>query len=486
MKSTATSLVLLAVLADAAKVGQRHGQSLRKVQVDMKKVASLAKSNPDFATPEFGSPSCPCVGVSGIEGGHVEVRISENQTAQYPADAFTSCKPWDDGYNTRHCKDETQTPGKGKGWCSQSWCFVDPCNCKLSTPPKKALEGGYFPNAKFQGRDLWYSYATCGAVDEWLEKEEQNKQAEEPKFCAKAVDDTKWGLDGCKCIGINGQPGTTNVSIAADLTMAYPSDVGATCEAWDNKQHPDCTKKNKPKWCEQAWCFVDPCSCNIGVPPKPTVYLPGSSYQGRPLHYSYMTCGGDDAFSEAGNAGACAVQTSLQACQALQSEDGSSKCKWEQDSCVEAEIAAICFASQKNQEEDPMPRTTVTTTTNPFLKFLPICEDHLQKTLRKVEHYYTKAQIESALITECDLDAKFPDTRDEMFLNKQDCIVFSKHVALARHAELDGKQHAYDRVCGEWYQYNHKVEPKQSWDKAVGGLILIFATCIILYFGFRN
>ena len=56
---------------------------------------------------------------------------------------------------------------------------------------------------------------------------------------ASQVDEKKWGSEKCRCIGYNGAPGQTNVSING-AEVPYPAEAGASCEAWDAKNHPDC------------------------------------------------------------------------------------------------------------------------------------------------------------------------------------------------------------------------------------------------------
>merc|ERR1719191_297123 len=106
------------------------------------------------------------------------------------------------------------------------------------------------------------------------------------------------GSDDCKCIGIDGAPGVTKVAISEDETADYPSDTGASCRAWDSKQHPDCSGEDPPAWCHDEWCYVDPCKCKLDVSPKTSSYIPDATYQGRPVYYSYATCGFTDSWSE--------------------------------------------------------------------------------------------------------------------------------------------------------------------------------------------
>ena len=58
-------------------------------------------------------------------------------------------------------------------------------------------------------------------------------------FLNHQVEAKKWGNEKCRCIGYDGVPGSTNVTINGE-EMPYPADAGASCSAWDAKNHPDC------------------------------------------------------------------------------------------------------------------------------------------------------------------------------------------------------------------------------------------------------
>lgn len=92
-------------------------------------------------------------------------------------------------------------------------------------------------------------------------------------------------------MGIDGQPGNTVVSFG-EKKVKYPADVGATCNAWDKELHPECTDdaKTPPAWCAKRWCYVDPCHCDRDIW-EAASYLPGATYQGKPLYFSYASCG---------------------------------------------------------------------------------------------------------------------------------------------------------------------------------------------------
>lgn len=264
---------------------------------------------------KYGEKKCPCIGIDNIEG------TTDTTLGVYPADLGAHCEAWE---HDRIADCKVANP---PSWCEDSWCYVDPCNCDLEVLPKTSSAQ---PDAKYQGKTLYYSYATCGSVDKWTESNDAAKGAcinqkdkatcngnekclwsdsqkkcggkELMGVCKKPIVDYEWGEVDCRCIGIDGQKGVTNVRISEnpEKHMDYPADVGATCDAWDNNRHPDCQGPNKADWCIMRWCFVDPCKCNLGTeaPPKQSSYLPeATAAQGRPLFYSYWTCGSEDVWT---------------------------------------------------------------------------------------------------------------------------------------------------------------------------------------------
>jgi len=113
--------------------------------------------------PELGRPQCRCIGFAGLAGS-TEIAFKDGVKADYPADMGTSCSAWD---LDRHpaCLGGDDVPH----WCKSRWCYVDPCDCQLpgETVPKISA---YLPDATFTGKNLYYSYETCGSADTWTEK----------------------------------------------------------------------------------------------------------------------------------------------------------------------------------------------------------------------------------------------------------------------------------------------------------------------------
>jgi len=302
----------------------------------------------------YGSADCPCIGVERV-GAFVVKLTSGNSTfkTSYPASVGSSCSAWDRG---RHPECKGTSP---PSWCTQQWCFVDGCNCKLTTPPKIS---SYMPNATFQGHQLYYSYATCGGTDTWTASKHKDScvnQANETLCngmakcswtagkgclgkelalgCSHIPSDNVTGNDKCKCIGISNITGHAKASING-LKYPFPAEVGSYCKAWDSNFHPDCAGSVDPYWCSQKWCYIDPCSCQLDAVPKMLTYFPKATYQGRPLFYSFRTCGEHDSYSQSQNTQACPNQMSEYQCSQV------SDCTWAGGThgCVSSAIINTC------------------------------------------------------------------------------------------------------------------------------------------------
>jgi len=300
-----TLIAVLMGLAAAAPMG-RSPAGLRAKSLALPVVSRSSGAN-------FGNPKCPCIGFNNIEGTTTVPVDGEEVT--YPGDLGARCEAWDDGYEPKHCM-EGQSPGTGNGWCAQKWCYVDSCNCDLPVLPKPSV---YVPEATYQGKPVFFSYQTCGGTDTYTQE-------------VAVV-----GSHSCRCTGFRDSPGTIDVQIGGGKTLEYPAEIGSTCTAWDDTRHPDCTGDGeKPSWCGQKWCFVDPCSCNLEVPPKTSSYLPDSTFQGRKIYYSYATCGGKDSWTAENHKAACVNQKSEDGCGKLE------KCAWTGTKCLGEELVSEC------------------------------------------------------------------------------------------------------------------------------------------------
>jgi len=301
----------------------------------------------------FGSSECPCVGFDDVEGTTV-VAIGESKM-DYPLMLGGSCQAWD---NDRHpsCK-KGEKPGLGEGWCAQQWCYVDPCNCNIPVAPKVS---SYMPDATYQAKPIYYSYATCGGKDSWTAEHHKEACVNQKSLesctkldkcawsgskclgkevlgqCSQKLHGFTWGMGNCRCIGIDDREGAFQVQIGKDKKMDYPSELGGTCQAWDDQRHPDCLKPDSPKWCRQKWCYVDPCSCALSVPPKTSSYVPDGKYKGRPIYYSYATCGSVDVWTSEHHKESCVNQKSEKACSKLE------KCGWTGKECLGKDLLEVC------------------------------------------------------------------------------------------------------------------------------------------------
>merc|ERR1719158_1653848 len=129
---------------------------------------------------------------------------------------------------------------------------------------------------------------------------------------------TGFGASACPCVGFDKVDGTTVVTIAKDSNMEYPLELGGTCKG--------------NGWCAQSWCYVDPCNCNIPVPPKVSAYMPKGTYQAKPIYYSYATCGGKDEWTATQHESACVNQKTAGDCGKLD------KCAWSGSRCLGKEV----------------------------------------------------------------------------------------------------------------------------------------------------
>jgi len=316
--------------------------------------------------PGYGRPKCPCVGLDNIPGS-TDVTINGTEM-NYPADLGAHCDKWSVDRNSA-CKGDNQP-----AWCAQPWCYVDPCDCDLDVLPKQSM---LLPDARFKGKHIFYSYATCDGEDlfsptgntdacamqkteaacqerkndcSWKEKCINNEMlmCEEGK-----IDESKWGLDSCPCVAVAGVPGNIemaagNVQVKGGLVQ-YPADTGATCEQWDQARSPKCAEggADNPPWCQSKWCYVDPCNCNIPGGKVPTIahLLKDAVFQGKPAYYSYATCGNEDLWTAGNFKDACKNQATEEACGKLEKT-----CAWKGSACVGWAIGSLCEAFDKEKD----------------------------------------------------------------------------------------------------------------------------------------
>jgi len=345
-------------------------------------LANLPRFNGDLDV-SYGSKRCPCLGIDRLNG---TVYLHFNSAKiSFPAEVGSHCHAWDDGKKELKCA-QGQTPGAGEKWCAEEWCFVDPCNCKISTPPRESRMAA---GITWQGKPLYYSYVTCASIDLWpADQQEKSKEHTADSVCeasenskhsksdvsnsggepnikvatgmAQAGSRTqvanvdseavrhigKYGKPLCKCIGRAGVSGTISTQYQNE-TLQYPAETGSMCKAWDLQSHPECRQESdRPKWCDKTWCYVDPCSCSIPVPPKTSWYLPEATIQGRRIYYSYEACGSEDVYT-VNNDLACVNQDTEESCL------GSKKCAWggADVKCLGEELLNTCNLDSKLLEK---------------------------------------------------------------------------------------------------------------------------------------
>jgi len=246
-------------------------------------------------------------------------------------------------------------------WCRESWCHVDPCNCDLDVVPKRTSLG-----TTYQGSPAYFSYDTCSGFDFWTK--EKNPKAcvlqEDASSCAQAPDcawdgvhcrgteavqvcantqalPIAYGQQNCRCVGFGGRLNGQAVRYIDDHEEAsYDSNVGSICAAWEMDAHPDCkTAGAKPGWCSQKWCYVDPCSCNTGVPPKAVMMENAfERFQGKTAYFSYETCGGTDLWSanDTMKGEYCHMYKTQASCKTVE------KCRWTGTKCLGEALSETC------------------------------------------------------------------------------------------------------------------------------------------------
>lgn len=318
----------------------------------------------------YGDNRCRCVGIDNLQG-YYATQVDFHHV-QYAAEAGASCQAWDRNSHPA-CKDSAPPQ-----WCSQQWCYVDPCSCDLDILPK-ASEAGI----KYQGGPAYFSYDTCGDLDffsqeiegacvnqktaadcakqsscAWTGKECAGKEIAQSCKNVAQKDKTVYGEDDCRCVGLSGKDiGKAFMYINEKDLLKYPADVGATCQAWEEDVHPDCLKDGeKPSWCSQKWCFVDPCKCKTKMPPK--TVMPANRhmrFQGKTAYWSYATCGSTDSWSSSMKGSYCVHQATETACAQLEN------CAWNGKECMGKALVEICDKQESSGIlgiEDPLPESS--------------------------------------------------------------------------------------------------------------------------------
>jgi len=176
-----------------------------------------------------------------------------------------------------------------------------------------------------------------------------NDEAEEDfgAMCSESFVEKVAGKKGCMCVGFANQVGSLKVSISGSK-VTYPADVGGSCAAWDQDIHPECVSDGEnsvPDWCQEAWCYVDPCSCDQKAvrADKKNGYLQKATAGGKPLFYSYKACGSVDHWTATNNDGACSNKHSEDEC--------TGDCSWEGKACKDQALTQFCEVVEQSGAE---------------------------------------------------------------------------------------------------------------------------------------
>jgi len=166
-------------------------------------------------------------------------------------------------------------------------------------------------------------------------------------MCSESFVEKVAGKKGCMCVGFANQVGSLEVGISGSKVV-YPADVGGSCTAWDQDVHPECISDGEnavPDWCQEAWCYVDPCSCDQKAvrADKKNGYLQKATAGGKPLFYSYKACGSVDHWTATNNDGACSNKHSEDEC--------TGDCSWEGKACKDQALAQFCEVVEQSGAE---------------------------------------------------------------------------------------------------------------------------------------
>lgn len=145
----------------------------------------------------YGLKDCRCVGLGGTFPGKALLYTNSSfRKIGYPTHVGSSCWAWDMDTHP----DCVTADGNEPSWCSQEWCFVDPCKCRTTTPPQIVMKVN--GNLKFQGKTAYWSTETCGgSVDTWSRVHEQEYcVGQTSEESCDALERCAW-TDAAVCVG---------------------------------------------------------------------------------------------------------------------------------------------------------------------------------------------------------------------------------------------------------------------------------------------
>lgn len=89
-----------------------------------------------------------------------------------------------------------------------------------------------------------------------------------------------------------------------------------------------------------------------------------------------------------------------------------------------------------------------------FDVFLPACLKHVNETLEYVDRAYTDLNLHTALLSQCELEERFPNTHEDGFKHTEACEVFATLLVEARNLDLDtGDREGYVYFCETFYAH---------------------------------
>lgn len=326
------------------------------LDANVSRLRSCAKST--SVQTSYGQDACPCVGIDNLKGYYATQL--DFYHVQYKAETGSSCEAWDNG---KHPDCRGSVPPQ---WCTQSWCYVDPCNCNIDVLPKQTKVG-----IQYQGSAAYWSYKTCGGTDLYTQDmspdacilQKTESECSKSKNCGwdgkqcggkEAIESCKnkgkldaavHGEEDCRCIGLGGRDtGKAFMYISEKDMLEYPADVGSKCHTWEGDSHPACKQEgDKPAFCSAKWCWVDPCKCSTAQPPRTVKGINKEMrFQGKTAYWSYATCGSADSWTKENSGEYCVTQTTEAECAKM--EEG--RCAWNGKKCLGKALVEICAKQQ--------------------------------------------------------------------------------------------------------------------------------------------
>jgi len=146
------AILLACANAQAPSNGQPGCRCLGKIDSKVPRV-DCSEHQPPFA--KHTDPPYECVEVDAAYGDIDFWRL-------YPSSYGSSCTPHAEPansacYNASQSQPVPQKLNPATDWCNDPWCYVDPCACDAPD----------VSNSQVFVDQMKYSYAACGAVDQW-------------------------------------------------------------------------------------------------------------------------------------------------------------------------------------------------------------------------------------------------------------------------------------------------------------------------------